>query len=263
MLVKLARVNLRFYSLRDLIVVSALVLAGGDLHAQLLPSQPAKVLEASGNAPAWTLQITNDSLTLQIDSNPPEPPTRIVAKAPPAVPMGKGRSYTASTRQGQLQAVFLRDNCTDNVSGAVHPETVNVRFNDKTYAGCSGSPASLLQGSVWVVFDIAARGVEDASRVTVQFNDKEEISGRASCNFFAGHYQAGDGDLTLTATAATPVPPPISKVATSPHICAPAWRRQEAAFLQVLADVTRWDFTADGALALGTVDGRRILARRE
>jgi hypothetical protein len=40
-------------------------------------------------------------------------------------------------------------------------------------------------------------------------------------------------------------------------------RRQDAAFFEVLGAITRWDFTADGALTLGTMDGRRIVARRQ
>ena len=261
-LVKLARVHHCFNSLRDLIVISALALTGTYLHAQLPASLPDQVLEASGNVPVWSLRITNATLELQIEPNPPEPPIRVVTTAPPAVHTDPGRSSTASAPQGEIKAVFTRNDCTDAVSGSVHPETVSLSVGGKTYFGCSGNPASLLQGAAWVVFDIATRGVEADSRVTLQFSDTGEVSGVASCHHFEGQYRADDDGLRITAATTTRVSSPAAPSGSPSLICPPALRRQEAAFMKALADITRWDFTADGALALGTVDGRRILARR-
>ena len=249
--------------MRCLIVVSALALAGNSLHAQLLASLPDRVLEASGNVPAWSLRISNATLELQIEPNPPEPPIRVVTTAPPAVLVDKGLSYTANAPQGEIKAVFARNDCTDAVSGSVHPETVSLSLGGKTYFGCGGNPADLLQGVAWDVFDIATRGVEADSRVTLQFTDTGEVSGLTSCHHFEGQYRVGDDGLRITAATTTLESSRAAPSGGSSPICPPALRRQEAAFMTVLADITRWDFTADGALALGTIDGRRILARRK
>jgi heat shock protein HslJ len=117
-----------------------------------------------------------------------------------------------------------------------------------------------------VVEDIAARGVLDRSRITLQFGPGTLLRGRASCNPYEGSYAFAEGTLRLRAVANPSVlqtTPALSPGATAaPAICPPALRRQDAAFFEVLGAITRWDFTADGALTLGTVDGRRIVARR-
>ena len=98
--------------------------------------------------------------------------------------------------------------------------------------------------------------------MTLQFSDTGEVSGVASCHHFEGQYRVDDNGLRITAATTTLVSSATPSGSAS-LICPPALRRQEAAFMKVLPDITRWDFTADGALALGTIDGRRILARHK
>ena len=174
------------------------------------------------------------------------------------------RAYTAQTNGGVLSATFSTQTCTDAQSAIVRPDTVQVHFAGADYQGCGGDPLSLLQGREWVVEDISARGVLDRSRISMQFGTDATLRGRASCNPYEGSYDYVDGILHLRATANPSVlkaRPELDPGAT-PEICPPALRQQDAAFFEILGAITRWDFTADGALALGTMDGRRIVARR-
>jgi len=95
--------------------------------------------------------------------------------------------------------------------------------------------------------------------MTLQFDPKGTLSGRSSCNLYEGSYLFADGTLRLNVAPKPASTPSVNQA--PPKICPPALRRQDAAFFEVLNVITRWDFTADGALTLGTVDGRRILAR--
>lgn len=237
-------------------------------------------LKASGYQPDWTLVIGADKLTLSTNLQLQEPPPRVIAttNAPVRVPSASGDvlRYATSSAKGELQAQFASAPCTDAIQGTLHPYTVEVRYAGVRYSGCGGDPAALLQNRLWVVEDIAARGVMDRTRLTLQFSSGGEVSGRASCNLLEGNYQTTGNSLRLTAApkvtapkptappSATPPPAPTPEgVVPTSKICPPALRRQDAAFFEVLNAASRWDFTADGALALGTLDGRRIVARRE
>ncbi len=216
------------------------------------------VLQAAGYNPSWTLVIAGTSLTFSSGLHLQEAPPKVTGLAPAPVLKGTTRTFDVSTPAGPLSARFVRQNCTDTISALVHPDTVTVQYSGTTYQGCGGEPLSLLQGREWVVEDIAARGVIDNTRLTLAFGPDGSLSGRASCNPFEGRYAFANGALTL---GAAPLPPAVKPQPT--RICPPALRRQDAAFFDVLPAITRWDFTADGALALGTPDGRRIVARRE
>lgn len=246
-------------------------------------------LLAAGYNPDWTLRIANDGVTLSTDLQLQQPPPQVVAQAAMrssinatqapsttttgTIPPG-ALAYTTTAAKGALEAVFTPLACTDPILGTLHPYTAEVRYAGARYGGCGGDPAALLQGREWVVEDIAARGVVDRARITLQFGANGELGGRASCNPLEGRYAVNGGSLQLRA-AAVPAPqkPAAAKVPVPPlgpegvvpttKICPPALRRQDAAFFEVLAAISRWDFTADGALALGTIDGRRIVARRQ
>lgn len=243
---------------------------------------PASI-QAAGYQPDWTLDISAGTLTLgtnlQLQAPPPPVVARVGATQREPSPAGEALRYAASAAKGELSARFVPSACTDPIQGSLHPYTVEVFYAGSRYAGCGGDPAALLQNRMWVVEDIAARGVIDRTRITLHFSGTGEISGRASCNLLEGRYQTTGNALRLTAaskpaperpapakdvgTNTEPAAPTVQGVVPTRKICPPALRRQDAAFFEVLNAVTRWDFTADGALALGTTDGRRIVARRE
>ena len=263
---------------------SVLWTAVGCALAGAVWAQSPASIQASGYQPDWTLDIRADQLTfspnLQLQEPPPKVLATVSAPARASTPAGDTLTYTTTTAtKGELLARFAPQLCTDAIQGSLHPYTVEVLYAGNRYAGCGGEPAALLQYQVWVVEDIAARGVIDGTRITLQFGTTGEVSGRVSCTPLEGSYQTNGGGLRLSA-AAKPVPvksapakdgstspettaPPTDGVAPTRKICPPALRRQDAAFFEVLNAVSRWDLTADGALALGTVDGRRIVARRQ
>jgi heat shock protein HslJ len=249
------------FSIRHGLALTCLSLAAG-----LACAQPA-ALQASGHNPGWTLDISGNSATFSAGLQLQLPPPKVAGVV--AVPQVNGttRIYAVQANGGVLTATFSKQVCTDAQSAMVHPDTVQVRFGGVDYQGCGGDPLSLLQGKEWVVEDIAARGVLDRSRISMQFGPAAVLSGRASCNPYEGSYAFTDGILRLRAAANPSVlqtTPALSSGATAaPQICPPALRRQDAAFFEVLGAITRWDFTADGALTLGTMDGRRIVARRQ
>jgi heat shock protein HslJ/uncharacterized lipoprotein YbaY len=107
-----------------------------------------------------------------------------------------------------------------------------------------------VQGVEWIVEDINGGGIIDRSRASLVFGPDGRLSGRGSCNAYAGRYaMTGDG-ITVSGIAGTKMS------------CAPSLMAQEARFHEVLRDVRRFEIRADGALVLHTEDRRSILARR-
>jgi heat shock protein HslJ len=235
--------------MRSVFLLTALGLAAGAACAQSAP------LQAAGYNPGWALSIDGSNATFSPGLHLQETPPKVTGNVAAPLIKGVARTYEVKTSGGLLSATFSKQACTDAISAIVHPDTVQVRYAGTVYQGCGGDPLSLLQGREWVVEDIAARGVMDRTRITLQFGPKGVLNGRASCNPYDGSYVYTDGAFTLSA-AAKPV-----ETKAPPKICSPALRRQDAAFFEVLGAISRWDFTADGAMALGTVDGRRIVAR--
>jgi heat shock protein HslJ len=250
--------NFTFSLLRSL-VLACVSFAAGCACAQ------SAVLQASGYNPGWTLEIGGNTATFSAGLQLPVPPPKVVGAIGAPKVTATSRFYTAQTNGGVLAATFSKLTCTDAQSAVVRPDTVQVRFGGADYQGCGGDPLSLLQGKEWVVEDIAARGVLDRSHISMQFGADATLRGRASCNPYEGSYAYTDGTLHIRATANPSVVKARPEVnpGAAPQICPPALRRQDAAFFEVLGAITRWDFTSDDALALGTVDGRRIVARRQ
>lgn len=235
--------------MRSVLLLTAFGLAAGAACAQ------STALQAFGYQPSWALSIDGTAATFSPGLHLQEAPPKVSGGVASPVVSGTTRSYDVKTSGGLLTATFSRQACTDAVSGIVHPDTVQVRYAGTVYQGCGGDPLGLLQSREWVVEDIAALGVIDRTRITLQFGGKGAFSGRASCDPYEGSYVFADGVMRLRAA-----PKPV-ETKQAPKTCPPALRRQDAAFFDVLSAITRWDFTSDGALALGTVDGRRIVAR--
>lgn len=215
------------------------VLPGG-APAAPAPSGP---LSARGNEPGWTLAL-GDTLRFATES-------LMVEGRTPAAQMRDGVRVHDGALQGRHVTVEVRARvCADTMSGMPHPLTVQVRVDDRRFAGCGGRPLDLLLGTEWVVEDIGGAGIIDRSRVTLRFGDDGKVGGRASCNIFTGSY-------TLTGESLT-----FGKAASSMMACAPALMSQERRFLDLLQAVHRFEISDSGALVLITPDNRRISARR-
>jgi heat shock protein HslJ len=137
------------------------------------------------------------------------------------------------------------------MSGMPYPHQVSVNIDDTTLSGCGGSPASLLQGSQWVVEDLAGKGVTDRSRATLDFGGDGQLTGRASCNRYGAAWRLSGEGLT------------VANARTTRMACSPALDNQETEFLRLLEGAHHFDITDDGALVLHTADGATIKARRE
>ncbi len=135
------------------------------------------------------------------------------------------------------------------MSGMPHPYTATVMVDGKTLAGCGGDPAALLQGVHWRVQRVGGAPVSKGTQPSMFFDAQGRVTGNSSCNrFFGGYSLSGEG-LKIERPAGTMM------------ACEPEVMKQEAAFLQALAALTRFELK-DGALVLLAPDGTAIVARR-
>lgn len=210
------------------------------------PGTAATAWLARGNEPGWRLEMAGGGLVFQTADGA----TQANGRARDPQVQGDTTTYTASTTAGALTTVIVSRRCQDSMSGMPYPQTVTVEVQGRRFQGCGGDPAELLRGDEWVVEDIAGGGLVDGSRVTVQFGPGDRVAGRASCNRYSGSYALSGEGLQLKGLASTRM------------ACAPALNQQETRFLQILGQVVRHEFTADGALVLVAADGQRLRARR-
>jgi heat shock protein HslJ/membrane-bound inhibitor of C-type lysozyme len=221
-----------------------LVVAGKTLP-ECAPASPA--FTAMGNEPGWRLDIVDGRLTLVTDYG-----AKTTTLPTPAVEtLAGGRRY-AGVADGRSIAVTVRDRvCEDTMTGMPRPNAVAVTVDGTTLTGCGGDPASLLQGSPWLVRDLAGTAPVGTSRITVSFEPDGRISGHASCNRYSGEYTLTGEGLRIGMS--------VSSTRTA---CPPPLLAQEAAFLGLLASVERFELRPDGALILHAGQ-RTITARRE
>lgn len=204
---------------------------------------PAGPITARGNEPGWTLALA-DTLRFATDG-------LVVEGRAPAVQMRESVRVHDGALQGRHVTVEVRARvCGDSMSGMPHPLTVQVRIDDRRFAGCGGRPLDLLLGAEWVVEDIGGTGLIDAARVTLRFSEDGRAGGRGGCNIYTAGFTLTGESLTFSAPAGTLM------------ACAPALEQQERRFHELLARVHRFEIGADGALLLLTPDNRRITARR-
>jgi heat shock protein HslJ/uncharacterized lipoprotein YbaY len=220
----------------------ALISIGGtDLPACRLsfPMDDATPYRAGGNEPFWSVEVAGGTLTL-----------RRLGMDDLILPVAATGLSDAGDILVMAGAATLRRApalCRDSMTGMPHPETVTLALEGETLGG--GDPASLLIGPAWVVEDIGGAGVIDAARVTLGFAAGGRVAGTGGCNrWFAGYTLTGEG-LTFGEAGATMM------------ACAPALMDQEQRFFAALAQVTRFDIDATGALRLIAGDAPVITAR--
>jgi heat shock protein HslJ/uncharacterized membrane protein len=216
------------------------------LGGQPTPGSPA-TFRAVGNEPGWSLDIGTDRMWLVADfgATKAEVPLPVVRR------IEGGRRYEGRTDAHTLVVTILDRVCADTMTGMPRPATVEVSFDGRVLKGCGGDPASLLRGGPWRVESLRGQPLIALSTITMTFASNGRVTGTASCNAFsAGYLLTGEG-LTMTM--------PIAAMRT----CAPPFMAQEAAFLEVLRGVNRFEIAEGGALTLHTVDGGTIVARRD
>ena len=119
----------------------------------------------------------------------------------------------------------------------------------QSYPECEPAGALLLQAGEWVVEDINQGGIIDRSRVTLNFGNDGRVSGRASCNNYAGAYAVAGNRLT------------VSQLVTTRMACVGAMGQQESRFLQALENVSSFAVSDTGALILKAESGDALTAR--
>jgi heat shock protein HslJ len=206
----------------------------------------ATVLRATGNEPAWRIDMNETSIVLTTDQGE----TRTGAPAIDTTFEDGAVMYVASGDKGELAVKVADQVCTDSMSGMLHPQKVQVWTGGQELKGCGGDPASLLHGSEWAVDDIGGSALVKDSKVTLNFGSDGNLSGSSSCNrFMTGYTLSGEGLK-------------IAQSAGSMMMCDEPLMNQERAFLALLATVNQFGIDADGALLLKSTDGRTIRARR-
>ncbi len=211
------------------------------------PATARTPFRATGNEPSWRLDIDSKEMTLLTNFGQ----DRLVAATPTAQVSDATTKYVGRTDQGELTATIVNKLCVDSMSGMPHPQSVTVVVGGTTLAGCGGEPASLLQGAEWTVVEIGGAPLATGSQVTLDFAPDGRVSGHASCNNFTSAYTLSGEGLA------------ISQVAGTMMMCDAALMDQERRFLDALGGVKNFSIAADGALLLGTGDGRTIKARRD
>jgi heat shock protein HslJ len=201
---------------------------------------------ARGNEPFWRAEITESAITFEPMGGGPV----TISPKPEAKGTADGQTY-AATVDGKPFALSIADKlCVDTMSGMHFPKTVSVVVGDKTYSGCGGDPASLLQGE-WVIETIGGKAIVPESKPSMTFGPEGKLSGNASCNRYFGPYElTGEGIK-------------ISNLATSMMMCDEKTMEQERLLLKSLQSTTRFEVDQAGKLILIGADGAAVVGRRK
>lgn len=201
---------------------------------------------AVGNEPAWRLDVGPHGLELLADGGA----TRVFASAPLVVEGAGLRSYQGATAGGELEALVFERLCIDSMSGMTHPNTVEVRWQDRVLRGCGGDPAELLQGEPWEVVEVDGGAVAEPARMTLGFAVDGKFAGIAACNRYFGNYALSGEGLRLS-------PLGMTRMA-----CEPRAMEDEQRFIAAAGRVTGFAIAADGRLELRAADRVVMRARR-
>lgn len=198
---------------------------------------------ARGNEPFWRVIVEPGQLVLErMGEEPIALRYDIVEQSPTE------RTFRAEGDGVRIELKAASQLCRDSMSGMAYPRQVRLDINGEAASGCGGEPEELLLGPEWVVEDIGGRGIVDSSRVTLNFQADQRVSGRASCNQFSGGWNLTGERLGFT------------RMASTKKACAPALMNQEDRFLSLLGEVRHFDIGRHGELLLLTGDGRPIRA---
>jgi putative lipoprotein len=117
-------------------------------------------------------------------------------------------------------------------------------------SGEAADPEERLKSGEWTVVKLNGVDVPKGARATLNFGAGAVLSGRSFCNSFSGTYAQAGQTLSLSPKASTLM------------ACAPDVANLEKAFMEMLADVQRFEMSEFGTLTLRTSDLRTITASR-
>lgn len=201
---------------------------------------------ARGNEPSWSLEVGDAAVTFGTPDGAP-----VVTDGYVLVVRADGVGTVTGGDAPVVEASFRAGICTDSMSGMPFPATATVRVGGVAYEGCAGEPVDLLLGPPWIVAELDGEPVTEGSvPTTIAFGADGTAAGDTGCNGYTGAYALSGEGLT------------VSRLASTLRACPPPAMEHEAAFLELLASVSRFGITGDGALRLVAWDGRTVLARR-
>ncbi|MFN0038853.1 MAG: YbaY family lipoprotein [Burkholderiales bacterium] len=104
-----------------------------------------------------------------------------------------------------------------------------------------------IEGTAWLVEDIAGRGVIDRAQTTINFDSAGRVSGSTGCNRYTG-VATRDGEALR-----------FGQLATTRRACVPALMDQEQKFNQAMQDVRFYMVATNGLLHLRGANGEALL----
>ncbi|HSN57381.1 MAG TPA: META domain-containing protein [Candidatus Sulfomarinibacteraceae bacterium] len=161
-----------------------------------------------GTEPFWSLELSEaKTATFSTpDSAAVEYVGAASTLAPRAETMWRGR---AAADGGELVAFLRQGPCSDGMSEAVHPYSVNVSLPDGRHlGGCCRVPAAgpaTLETSTWRLMELPGRelpGAGDRQAVTIRF-EGGGVTGFSGCNQLVGSYTLDGDRLVLGQLAGT------------------------------------------------------------
>jgi len=238
------------------LIACAMTGAPAPVFAQPTPGSAAP-FKAVGNEPNWTLDVGAGRLLLLTDDGK----TRTLLPLPPVTRVEGGRRYEARNDTHALAVTILDRVCADTMTGMPRPATVEVTIDGRVLKGCGGDSTALLRGGPWSVETVRDRPLvflearknkpPVQTTIAMTFDAAGRVAGTTSCNTYTASYVLSGEGLTITMPIASSRP------------CQSAVMAQEAAFLETLRSVQRFEIAADGALVLVASEGGTITARRQ
>ena len=117
-------------------------------------------------------------------------------------------------------------------------------------SGDAADPQERLKAGEWTIVKLNGVDVPTGARATLTFGASAALTGRSFCNSFSGTYALAGGSLSLSPKASTLM------------ACPPDVANLEKLFMEMLADVQRFEMSEFGTLTLRTSDLRTITASR-
>lgn len=199
--------------------------------------------QASGNEPGWKLSISDNGIHYIGDYGETDIRQAIGNKRQQA-----GRTSYDTAR---LSIVIDHKICSDSMVERQYQDSVTVTADGKTVTGCGGAviAPTTLNGTSWQIEHISGAAVLPDLPTQIAFADGR-ISGTAGCNRLMGSFTQSADNLTF------------GNVASTRMACPSAQMEQERKLIATLAQVRRWDFSADGRLLLRGDAGELVQLRQ-
>lgn len=229
--------------------IAALIAA---LLATPLAAQEDAALRAAGNEPFWSLDLTDETLTLdRMDAGEVTLPVTDVTIATAASGTVL-RIVTAEdgAADGLRASLLLTDViCRDSMSGMSFPATAEVAIAGTLLRGCAGAPEDLFAGIDWQVLAVRGETLPEGSEAELRFGRDGSLSGSGGCNRLIGTYERTGEGLRIP-----------GGIGMTMMACPDPVMTRERAFVTALEAVAHFEIADDGKLLLLGEDGAPLIA---